>query len=298
MTKIKEKVVIIGYGWVGQANALALSLMGHQVFYFDIAVPQKRYSENGKTYEKIRALDNPLAEEGENTWYLVCVGDRVDEKGNQDIFSIKKALDSVKRAKGRVVLRSTVLPQHLKGLDFDFYIPEFLHEKHGAEECLKPYYFVVGSRQYSPKPDFLKNWEKRAGKVFEGTPEEASYIKYLSNLWNATRIAFVNEFGNAARQSEVNPDNVLNFLFENKNYLRYGKSFGGHCLPKDASAFSASHNSNFFKAVLAANSEHREREQNLSEWFSSWNQQSQMSFRKLIRIFGQKVAAKFKAPFT
>lgn len=297
MIKSKEKIVIIGFGWVGQANALVLSLMGFPVFYYDVAETQKRYPGYGKVYEKIRPLKSPLEQESENTWYLVCVGDRVDEKGNQDISLIKQALDSIRGAKGRIILRSTVLPQHFDKLEFDFYLPEFLHEKHGVEECLRPYYLVIGSRADRPKPGFLRKWQGQTGKVFEGTPEEASYIKYLSNLWNAARVSFVNEFGNAVRQKGVNPDAVLNFLFENKSYLRYGRSFGGHCLPKDMMAFSTSHQSQLFKAVLAANESHKAKEQNLPEWFSHWSHESQASFRKLARLLGNKVLSKIRGLF-
>lgn len=297
MIKPKEKIVIVGFGWVGQANALALSMAGYSVFYYDVVNPQRKYAKYERTYEKVKPLKSPLAEERGNTWYIVCVGDRVDEKGNQDISLIKEALNLIKEAKGRIILRSTVLPQYLKELDFDFYVPEFLHEKHGVEECLRPYYLVIGARQNGRKPDFLKRWQNQTDKVFKGTPEEASYIKYLSNLWNATRVVFVNEFGNAVRESGVNPDSILNFLFENKNYLRYGKSFGGHCLPKDTNAFSASHNSRLFKVVLAANEFHKEKEHGLPEWFSHWAYESQISFRKLFRLLGRKTLSKFKRIF-
>ncbi len=297
MTGSKEKIVVIGYGWVGQANALALTMMGHPVFYYDIVNPEKRYPNYEKAYEKIRPLNNALEQDSENTWYLVCVGDRVDEKGNQDISLIKEALGSVKSAKGRIILRSTVLPKHLQKLDFDFYVPEFLHEKHGVEECFHPYYLAIGARNNILKPSFLKKWQGQANKVFEGTPEEASYIKYLSNIWNATRIAFVNEFGNAVQQSSVNPDNILNFLFENRNYLRYGRSFRGHCLPKDISAFSASHNNALFKAVLAVNTTHKAKEEGLPEWFSGWHYQSDISFSRLFKLLGQKISSKFKKIF-
>ncbi len=31
---------------------------------------------------------------------------------------------------------------------------------------------------------------------------------------------------------------VINFVLAQENYTRYGRSFGGHCLPKDTRAFS------------------------------------------------------------
>src|SRR3989344_5193928 len=155
------KIVIIGHGWVGQANTLALSLMGENVFYFDPQNPEYHYRRPyEKIYKKIRPLDHPLQLDSENTAYVVCVGDKVLPSGEQDISSIKRALDSLTEAKGSVILRSTILPIHLKDLHFHFYIPEFLHEKKAVEECSKPHFFAIGDRGVKPEPDFVKKWKQ------------------------------------------------------------------------------------------------------------------------------------------
>ena len=213
--------------------------------------------------------------------------------GTQDISAIEKALDLIKTAKGKVVLRSTVLPRSLKNLRFDCYMPEFLHEKKGVEECVQPYYFVVGNRNVKKWPSFIKRWMNKTDKTFEGSPEQASYIKYLSNIWNASRVALVNEFGDAMHGNGLegqNVEEVIDFIFNKRNYLKYGKSFGGHCLPKDMNAFSQDHNSTLFKAVLTSNTNHQEIEsqRNLKEWFSYWDYQATISFKKLFSILFRK----------
>ncbi len=279
----KEKIVILGFGWVGQANALALIRLGYTVFYYDVVSPPRHYPKYSGIYEKIKPIGAPLQEEGPTTWYIVCVGDRVLEGGTQDTSLIKNTLDSVRSAKGRIVLRSTVLPDLLKELEFDFYLPEFLHEKKAVEECLNPFYFVVGKygqKGKSEEPLFFLDWRNRAYKVFEGTPEQASYIKYLSNLWNALRIAFANEFGDivASHGGDIKEaEKILDFVFEGKDYLKYGKSFGGHCLPKDSLSFSSRYlgkeNAAILKAMVISNLAHKEieeRQGNLPEWFSFW----------------------------
>lgn len=280
----KEKIVIIGYGWVGQANAIALIKMGYQVFYYDIIPPIFRYSaQYSDFYNKIQPLDKPLVEDGPNTWYIISVGDRVNSDGTQDLSLIKKAIESIKGANGKIILRSTILPQHLKELNFDYYLPEFLHEKHAVEESLNPFYFVLGRRKSSiSKPKFLSEWELRARKVFIGAPEQAAYIKYLSNIWNAVRIAFVNEFGSLIQEpsnfrSLKEIEKIIDFVFDKKSYSRYGKSFGGHCLPKDLLAFYSIHSKTkavpIIQAAFESNQLHKKRElfyAHLPEWFSSW----------------------------
>lgn len=289
----KETVVIIGYGWVGQANALALKKMGYPVSYYDIGTPPRNYPVYEDIYAQIKPLSRAMELDKENVWYIVCVGDRVLPDGTQDISAIEKALDSLKSVRGKVILRSTVLPRFLKNLNFNCYIPEFLHEKKGVEECIAPYYFVVGNRDLTKWPSFIKKWINRTDKTFEGSPEQASYIKYLSNIWNASRVALVNEFGDLMHENGLegqSTEEVIDFIFDKKNYLKYGKSFGGHCLPKDISAFSKDHDSALFKAVLASNIVHQgfESRRNLKEWFSYWDYQATMSFRKLFSIFFRK----------
>lgn len=290
----QEKIVIIGYGWVGQANALALTRLGYPVSYYDITPPVHRYAENYKDlYKQVKSLSQPLEKDSDNTWYIVCVGDGVNPDGKQDLSLITKALSGLKSAKGKVILRSTVLPQSLKDLPFDFYVPEFLHEKQAVEECLNPFYFVVGQRnKLVSEPSFLAAWRIRSRKIFKGTPEQASYIKYLSNIWNAVRIAFINEFGSLIQEpvdqrSMLEIEQVIDFIFEKKNYLRYGKAFGGHCLPKDLLAFYSIHKDKdirLLRNAFESNELHRKKELNyryLPQWFSGWDDD-----RKLIADMG------------
>ena len=284
MVAKNEKIVVVGFGWVGQANAVALKKLGYEVSYFDPMTPPRHYTEYADTYDSLRKLTTLTETDSPQTWYIVCVGDRVSEDGAQDISNIQKALESLEKVRGHVILRSTVLPDLVEKLPFDFYVPEFLHEKKAVEECINPYFFVVGTRSTVLKePSFFEVWRTRARKDFSGTPREASFIKYLSNLWNATRIAFVNEFGDAvgrpsSKEGLVEINNVINFIFDNRGYFRYGKSFGGHCLPKDTRAFKKWYGDktgalSFMNGVYAANVEHQKLEKDfplMPEWYSEW----------------------------
>ncbi len=303
-----EKVVIIGFGWVGQANALALVQMGYSVYYYDVLPPKYHYTGAEKRlYEKIRGLKTPLEVDGSRTSYMVCVGDRVGETGGQDVTFIRQALESLRDAKGTIILRSTIVPKALASLIFDYYVPEFLHEKFAIQECMKPYMFAVGAGTRNPEawvPQYMTMWQERAQKVFVGTYSEASYIKYFSNMWNAVRIAFVNELGDIIAQSSKSENSteaaerVINFLFEGKSYLRYGRGFGGHCLPKDMRAFlvaySEEHNTNILSGAYESNRLHGEYEvasnRVLSEWFSAWDYESILdNQRKVLKGIVHKI---------
>lgn len=304
-----ESIVIVGFGWVGQANALSLVQMGYPVAYFDPATPKHHYSEYEALYEKVRRIKDVRDLDSESTWYIVCVGDRVSEDGVQDISLIRSALASLQGVKGGVVLRSTILPESLKDLQFDYYLPEFLHEVKAVEECLNPHFFVVGKRKgVRQSPSFFPLWRKRSVKHFTGTPEEASYIKYLSNLWNSVRIAFVNEFGDAIKEPKTKEDlqsieRVMDFLFESGQYLRYGRAFGGHCLPKDTRAFAHSLrgqglNSLLLDGAYASNARHETLQQKypqLPEWFSEWVL-PERSGTQALRTLGKVIVRNLKNP--
>lgn len=284
MPQNKEKMVIVGFGWVGQANALALKMLGYDVAYFDPASPPRHYQEHAPVYDSLKKLSHVMAWDSPQTWYVVCVGDRVSEEGAQDISNIRGALDSLGGVQGGVILRSTILPDLLETLRFDYYLPEFLHEKKAVEECVNPYLLVIGARESArQEPSVFAAWRKVARKTYEGTPREASFVKYLSNLWNALRIAFVNEFGNTVghptnKKELARISNLLDFLFDGRGYQRYGRAFGGHCLPKDTRAFAAWYNKEkervpLIAAMLSSNARHEQIEKDfplLPEWFSEW----------------------------
>lgn len=297
----REKIVIVGFGWVGQANGLALAQMGYAVSFYDPMPPKLHYEHShGELYRRIESLAAVLAKDSPDTWYVVSVGDRVAEDGVQDISLIEKALESLKGAKGHVILRSTVIPSSLEKLHFDFYVPEFLHEKKAVEECIVPYYFVVGRKNASLKePSFFAMWESKALRTFRGTPKEASHIKYLSNLWNTVRIAFVNEFGSTiadpmTKEGVAEIERVTRFLFEDKPYLRYGRSFGGHCLPKDTRAYlhfaeGEGNPAPILRSLLEANKIHQAVEHenpHLTEWFSEWQRPALSGWVALQSLIG------------
>ena len=61
------KIVIIGYGWVGQANALALTIMGEDVCYYDTQAYKPHYSDRySSVYDKVALLSSPLEQDSKD----------------------------------------------------------------------------------------------------------------------------------------------------------------------------------------------------------------------------------------
>src|SRR5262249_9375539 len=98
----------------------------------------------------------------------------------------------------------------------------------------------------------------------------AEMVKYLSNSWHATKVAFANEAGTLAKHLDVDCEALIEiFLADSRlnispSYLKAGAAFGGSCLPKDvrALAYRAREldlNLPLLQSLLASNDEHMER---------------------------------------
>jgi UDP-glucose 6-dehydrogenase len=266
----ENRVVVIGLGFVGQANAVVLARMGYEVWGKDLRDVDNIYATEDFTKIKIfNDLSELPFKPEEKVPAMVCVNALNKEQG-QDLTPAQSALAEARKITlGPVVLRTTLLPENLAALDFDIYLPEFLHERLALEEVQFPDMLVIGYKKAGAKellPKFIKDWHayvktNLAGKFYEGNPEECAYIKYLMNIWNALRIGFVNEYGDDIIKEGLTPNHekVIDFVMERTFYLRYGKAFGGHCLPKDLEAFVKGHgHSNILKSLLQSNKEHKE----------------------------------------
>jgi UDP-glucose 6-dehydrogenase len=119
------------------------------------------------------------------------------------------------------------------------------------------------------------------------------------------RIAFINEFGNAINIPKTPEDikyieRVIDFIFGGKSYLRYGKSFGGHCLPKDTLAFQGMMSKkgiepNLIRGVIHSNDLHGVlHSQNgvVKEWFSEWEKSEisgRVALKSLVKAIKRRV---------
>lgn len=250
-----SSITIVGFGWVGQANALALSKLGHDVSWYDSGQPEIHYVDDYAPLTCVREVDRGAV-------CVVCVGEA-------QVADALKALP----LDCRVVLRSTVPPDQIEKLYFDIYMPEFLHEKAAVAECINPRMVVLAARS-AWLPRFVANWCNNADRVFMCSPIEASLLKYLSNTWNATKVAYVNEVGDCVTQvlgDAAKAVELVDFMFGDEPYMRYGKAYGGHCLPKDMRVFrEVFPDTPLLEGVQESNARHSAFDADLPEVFSPW----------------------------
>ena len=235
------KIGIIGYGFVGKALEAG----------FTDAV--KILKIDPKLNSKIDDLIDfdPDA-------IFICVPTPMNKDSSQDISILRNVIDEISKLnlKALIVLKSTVLPNYVKKIENLIpgfvYNPEFLREKHAAEDFINSKLIVFGGNHYSCKnlEDIYKNYTKCISDDYVFTDlTSASLIKYSINSFLATKVIFFNELNQLFKKSGANNtwEEFINAISRDE---RVGNShmhvpghdgrlgYGGACLPKDSNAFS------------------------------------------------------------
>jgi UDPglucose 6-dehydrogenase len=129
--------------------------------------------------------------------------------------------------------------------------PEFLREGSAIEEFKHPNRIVVGTLDERAREVmrgiYRPLYLNQAPMLFTDR-RTAEMIKYASNTFLATKIAFVNEMADLCERTGANIQDVARGMgLDNRigaKFLNPGPGFGGSCLPKDLNALLATADQN------------------------------------------------------
>lgn len=123
--------------------------------------------------------------------------------------------------------------------------PEFLREGSAIGDFMKPDRIVVGTQSAKAAEWMAALYQPlvAAGfRLLQTGLETAEMIKYASNSFLATKIAFINEMADICEQVGANVELVAKGMGMDarigERFLRPGPGFGGSCFPKDAMALA------------------------------------------------------------
>lgn len=281
-------------GPTGLITGVALAVRRHRVLGFDADPKRNKDTARGAApfYEPglRQALRETLSTKGfavapglatlvrDSDILFLCVGTPSRPDGSMDDAALSEASHSIADASSdrrtrTIVVKSTVLPGttesvvrpilEMSGHPFRLGMnPEFLQEGRALKDALAPDRVVLGVDSPATARVLKDLYRFARCPVLVTTIRAAEAIKYATNAFLATKVAFANELANVCEALGVSYDEVHRGLSLDPRisprFLVPGVGFGGSCLPKDMRALvSAGRGSgvklSLFPAVLDQN---------------------------------------------
>ena len=302
------KIAIYGLGYVGSVSAACLAAAGHQIIGVDVDTHKLSLIRAGRSPINEPGLDELLGRmvtEGRVTvtgdtaaavsgseLSLVCVGTPSRRNGSLETTYLERVMEQIGTALAGaaayhvIAVRSTVLPGVVRsrlipilervsgrhcGEELGVCVnPEFLREGSAIRDFERPAFTLIGETDARAGDQLALAYAHLDAPVYRVAADEASMVKYASNMFHAVKVAFGNEIGAVCQQLGVDGQRVMQVFCEDRDlnisprYLRPGFGFGGSCLPKDLRAMvhvAKDHDLNvpLMNSVLPSNDAHIQR---------------------------------------
>lgn len=279
-TPKKPAISIVGLGYVGAVSTACLAQLGHPIVGVDTDRRKRSQIGKGKSpiHEKglgtllaqgvkaglVRTTGDLVKAVRETDITFVSVGTPTGKNGGCDDSCIRAAAHAIGRGlrgKNRfhvVVLRCSIPPGLTMqifepilsaisgktcgegyGLCFN---PEFLREGVAIEDFNTPARTVIGATDIRSAKILAKVFEPVDNQPIITSIETAEMVKYIDNVWHATKVCFANEVGRLCKALHVDSHDVMDIFVQDAKlnlspyYLKPGFAYGGSCLPKEVRA--------------------------------------------------------------
>lgn len=245
-----KSIGVVGIGVVGGAVCHLFGTNGYKVTKYD------KYKNLGKR-DAINKCDV----------VFICVPTPF-KNGKVDISAVEECVSWIKAK--NIVIKSTVPPGTTRRLAEKYkkvilHNPEFLREKTAKADIFTEGRILIGCLQstfgqaYLLKSLYEKILPDSSFDVHLMIAEESELIKYATNAFLATKVAFCNEIDLIARKYRLTWNCMRPYILldkrigESHTVVTEERGFGGTCLPKDLDGLISFSNSKFFKAVKEQN---------------------------------------------
>lgn len=289
-------ITFIGTGYVGLVSGTMLAELGHNVTCLDTNLAKiaslksgispiyepglDAYITNNVATGRLSFTSNYDEKLMESSAVFITVWTPTLESGEADLSYIYDAVNNLIDFINDdcvLVIKSTVPPgtcqkvtDMLRAKNLNHAVvsnPEFLKEGSAIVDFVSPLRIVVGANDKKAKAVLEQIYAPLTLKGFpliNTDPATSELIKYASNAFLATKLAFINEMANLCEKIPADIDELTHAMGLDsrigKEFLKAGPGFGGSCFPKDIIALSTiakNYNTDFqvLDAVIASNKE-------------------------------------------
>ncbi|WP_424973539.1 nucleotide sugar dehydrogenase [Dinoroseobacter sp. S124A] len=276
----KLAISVVGLGYVGAVSTACLSSLGHKVVGVDIDAAKVADIAAGRSPIHEKDLGKLLEEGVQNGLVsatadlaeavfgtdvtFVSVGTPTAPDGGCDYRFIEAAARTMAAGLARksdfhvFVMRCSIPPgttmkvmtpilEEVSGkrLGEDFGVafnPEFLREGVAVADFYAPPKTVIGATCARTAEMLREIYAPVDEQPILTSIETAEMVKYVDNVWHATKVCFANEVGRLAKSQGVDSHAVMDVFCQDTKlnlspyYLKPGFAYGGSCLPKEVRA--------------------------------------------------------------
>ena len=255
------KLLVLGLGYVGTANAILLS-QHNEVICFDIDNNRVDQINNKQTPIEDKESSQYLSEKKLNLkavsefpnledfdFIIIATPTNYSPETNYfDTSSIESCFEEIikQNHKATVIVRSTIPVGFTKNIQKKYpnqeiiFVPEFLREGKALHDSLYPSRIVVGSSSDKAKSFanlLLQGAVNKNIEILHISSTEAEASKLFANAFLALRVTFFNELDTFALSKNLNTEEIIKAVSLDPRIGDYYNNpsfgYGGYCLPKD-----------------------------------------------------------------
>jgi len=255
------KILVLGLGYVGTANAVLLSQQNEVVCYdlnvdrINLINDKKSPIEDKEASEYISQknlnLKGVVKFPSQNDFDFVVIATPTNydpDTNNFDTSTVESSIENLisQNSKATIIIRSTLPVGFIERIQKKYsnqeiiFIPEFLREGKALYDSLHPSRIVVGSHSDQAKKFaqlLLEGATKKDVEVFYTKPTEAESSKLFANAFLAMRVTFFNELDTFAMARNLDTKEIVKAVSLDPRIGDYYNNpsfgYGGYCLPKD-----------------------------------------------------------------